>query len=73
MNVGEAATVAKQHLVALIPKTSVADFRLEEFLWDDHLGFWTLTLGYTLQEGPRAYKIVRVSEVDKAVLSIKDR
>ncbi|HEY1797758.1 MAG TPA: hypothetical protein VGG57_16725 [Stellaceae bacterium] len=73
MNVGQAATVARQHLAALIPKTSAADFRLEEFLWDDHLGFWTLTLGYTPQEGARAYKIVRVSEADKAVLSVKDR
>lgn len=73
MNVGEAASVAKQHLAALIAETSVKDFRLEEFLWDDHLGFWTLTLGYTPQQGPRAYKIVRVSEADKAVLSVKDR
>src|SRR6185437_1929223 len=56
MNVGEAATVAKQHLTALFAETSVKDFRLEEFLWDDHLGFWTLTLGYTPSEGPRAYK-----------------
>ena len=73
MNVGEAATVAKQHLTALFAETSVKDFRLEEYLWDDHLGFWTLTLGYTPSEGPRAYKIVRVAEADKAVLSVKDR
>jgi hypothetical protein len=73
MNVGEAATVAKQHLAALIANRSARDFRLEEFLWDDHLGFWTLTLGYTPQEGPRAYKIVRVTEADKTVLSVKDR
>jgi hypothetical protein len=73
MNVGEAAAVAKQHLAALIPQRSAADFRLEEFLWDDHLGFWTLTFGYTPPEGPRAYKVVRVAEADKAVLSVKDR
>ena len=73
MNVGAAAAAAKQHLAALFAETPVKDLRLEEFLWDDHLGFWTLTLGYTPQEGPRAYKIVRVSEADKAVLSVKDR
>jgi hypothetical protein len=72
MNVGEAATVAKQHLAVLL-ETPVKDFRLEEFLWDDHLGFWTLTLGYNPPEGPRAHKIVRVTEADKAVLSVKDR
>lgn len=73
MNVGQAASVAKQHLAGLIAKTSAQDFRLEEFLWDDHLGFWTLTLGYLPPDGPRAYKVVRVSEADKAVLSVKDR
>ena len=73
MNVGEAAAAAKQHLTGLVEKTSVRDFRLEEFLWDDHLGFWTLTLGYTPPEGPRAYKIVRVTEADKVVLSVNDR
>ena len=73
MNVGEAAAVAKQHLAALFTDTPVKDLRLEEFLWDDHLGFWTLTLGYTPPGGPRVYKIVRVSEADKAVLSVKDR
>jgi hypothetical protein len=73
MNVGEAAAVAKQHLVGLLAETTVKDFRLEEFLWDDHLGFWTLTLGYPTPEGTRAHKIVRVSEADKAILSVKDR
>lgn len=73
MNVGEAAAVAKQHLAGLVEASTVRDFRLEEFLWDDHLGFWTLTLGYTPPGGPRAYKIVRVAEADKAVLSVKDR
>ena len=73
MNVGEAASVAKQHLAGLVEKTSARDFRLEEFLWDDHLGFWTLTLRYTPPEGPRAYKIVRVAQADKAVLSVNDR
>ena len=72
MNVGEAAAVAKQHLAALL-ETPATGFRLEEFLWDDHLGFWTLTLGYALPEGPRAYKVVRVTEADKTVLSVKER
>jgi len=73
MNVGAAAAAARQHLAALFAETPVKDVRLEEFLWDDHLGFWTLTLGYTPPDGPRAYKIVRVSEADKAILSVKDR
>jgi hypothetical protein len=73
MNVGEAVAAAKQHLAAQSAGISPHDFRLEEFLWDDHLGFWTLTLGYMPPEGPRTYKIVRVAEADKAVLSVKDR
>jgi hypothetical protein len=73
MNVGEAVAAAKQHLATLFAETPLKDLRLEEFLWDDHIGFWTLTLGYTPPEGPRAYKIVRVAEADKAVLSVVDR
>ncbi|HEX3881538.1 MAG TPA: hypothetical protein VHW66_02660 [Stellaceae bacterium] len=73
MNVGEAVAAAKQHLAALFAETPLKDLRLEEFLWDDHIGFWTLTLGYKPAEGPRAYKIVRVAEADKAVLSVVDR
>jgi hypothetical protein len=73
MNVGEAAAAAKKHLAALFAEAPLQNLRLEEFLWDDHLGFWTLTLGYTPPDGTRAYKIVRVTEADKEVLSVKDR
>lgn len=73
MNVGTAAAAAKQHLVGVSGEASMRNLRLEEFLWDDHLGVWTLTFGYEPAEGARAYKIVRVAESDKAIISAQDR
>lgn len=73
MKVEEAVAAAKQHLAAQFGETPVRDLRLEEFLFDDHLGVWTLTFGFAPAEGARAYKIVRVAEADKAILSARDR
>jgi len=73
MNVGEAVAAAKQHLAGQLGESPVRDLRLEEFVFDDHLGVWTLTLGFAPAEGARAYKIVRVAEADKAILSSRDR
>ena len=74
MNLKEAVAVAKQQVSDLFAPQIPQNVRLEEFLYDDHLGVWSLTIGYALpEEDARNYKIVRVSEASKAVLSVKDR
>jgi hypothetical protein len=75
MNLKEAAAVAKQQVSDLFAPEILQNVRLEQFLYDDHLGVWSLTVGFALSdhaEELRGYKIVRVSEADKSVLSIGD-
>lgn len=82
MNLKEAVAVAKQQVSDLFAPDTPLNMRLEEFLYDDHLGVWSLTIGFALPgqalevsnmlQG-RAYKIVRVSEASKSVLSVRDR
>jgi hypothetical protein len=75
MNLKQAVGVAKQQLTELFAEETLHNVRLEQFLYDDHLGVWTLTIGYAFPDhgqDARSYKIVRVSEADKSVLSIED-
>jgi hypothetical protein len=73
MNLKEAVAVAKEHVGNLFAPTIPQNVRLEEFLYDDHLAVWSLTIGYALPEQEaRNYKIVRVSETNKSVLSVRD-
>ena len=73
MNLQEAAAVAKQQVNDLFSHAP-QNVRLEQFLYDDHLGVWSLTIGFAVPGHPeaRSYKIVRVLEADKSVLSIGD-
>ena len=75
MNLKEALAVAKQQINDLFAPDAPQHVRLEQFLYDDHLGVWSLTIGFALpdQLDARSYKIVRVSEADKSILSIRDR
>jgi hypothetical protein len=73
MDLQAAVAVAKQHVGDLLAHDAPQNIRLEEFLYDDHLGIWTLTIGFALPDTARGYKIVRVSEANKSVLSIRDR
>jgi len=75
MNLKEALAVAKQEVNDLFAPVAPQDVRLEQFLYDDHLAVWSLTIGFALPDHPeaRTYKIVRVSEADKSVLSIRDQ
>ena len=76
MNLKEAAAVAKQQVADLFAPDAPQQVRLEHFLYDDHLGVWSPTIGFAFAgraEAARNYKIVRVSEADKSVLSISDR
>ena len=75
MNLKEAVAVAKQQVSDLFAPDAPHDVRLETFLYDDHLAVWSLTIGFALPDHheARTYKIVRVSETDKSVLSIRDQ
>jgi hypothetical protein len=73
MDLQAAVAVAKQQVGDLLAHDAPQNIRLEEFLYDDHLGIWTLTIGFALPDTARGYKIVRVSEANQSVLSIRDR
>ena len=80
MDLKEAVAAAKQHVSDMFAPDTPQNLRLEEFVYDDHLMVWSLTIGFALpqrgQDGSpsaRAYKLVRVSEADKSVLSVRDR
>ena len=74
MNLKDAVAVAKRQVSDLFAPDIPQNVRLEEFLYDDHLAVWSLTIGYALPaQETRNYKIVRVSEANKSVLSVRDR
>lgn len=72
MDLKSAVAVAKQHVSDLFAAGAPQNVRLEEFVYDDHLGVWT-TIGFALPDAACGYKIVRVSEANQSVLSIRDR
>lgn len=82
MDLRDAVEIAKLHIGDLFAADILQNVRLESFLYDDHLMVWSLTIGFALSRGrgeglpapapTRNYKIVRVSEADKAVLSVRD-
>jgi hypothetical protein len=74
MNLKDAVAVAKKRLEEVFAAEVPQNLRLEQFLWDDHLGVWSLTIGFARRDRPdtRSYKLVRVLEADKSVLSIND-
>jgi hypothetical protein len=77
MNLKDAATVAKQHICDLFVENAPQNVRLEGFIYDDHLMVWSLTIGFAPSghahgQEPRISKIVRVSEANKSVLSVRD-
>jgi len=75
MNLKDAATLAKEHVSSLFAAEALQNVRLEGFLYDDHLMVWSLTIGFD-PPGPRQVartsKVVRVSEANKSVLSVRD-
>ncbi|HXP05155.1 MAG TPA: hypothetical protein VN808_13625 [Stellaceae bacterium] len=75
MDLKEAVAVAKNQIADIFAADPPQNVRLEEFLYDDHLGVWSLTIGFALSSVPRArsYKIVQVMEANKSVLSVRDR
>ncbi len=75
MDLKGAVAVAKQQIEDSFAADVPRDVRLEGFLYDDHLMVWSLTIGFDRSASAsqdRSYKIVRVSESNKTVLSIRD-
>lgn len=83
MDLQKAVAAARRQIEAAFAADAPRDIRLESFLYDDHLMVWSLTIGFAPSDRapaasppagqPRRYKLVRVSETDKSVLSIADR
>jgi hypothetical protein len=73
MNLQDAATLAKKHVCDLFAADAPQNISLEAFLYDDHLMVWSLTIGFAAaSQDSRISKIVRVSEANKSVLSVRD-
>lgn len=75
MDLQGAVALAKQHINDAFAADAPDALRLESFLYDDHLMVWSLTIGFVCAQrepGIRISKVVRVSEANSAVLSLKD-
>ena len=73
MNLKDAVAAAKDHISQAFAADRPRDVRLESFLYDDHLMVWSLTIGFArATESGRVSKLVRVSEANKSVLSVRE-
>ena len=75
MDLKDAAAVAKSYICDMYVADAPQNVRLEGFLYDDHLKVWSFTIGFTRADGGKTLlisKIVRVSEADKSVLTVRD-
>ena len=75
MNLKAVAETARQHISDVYAADMPRDIRLETWLYDDHLMVWSLMIGFTPsndKSAARTRKLVRVSEADKSVLSVRD-
>ena len=86
MNVKEVVTHAKQHVLDLFAEESLTNVGLEEVELDEQANEWVVTIGFSrpwdeprnalaalAAPARRAYKVVRVSNANGAILSIKNR
>lgn len=88
MDVKEAVSVAKQHLSSLFSEEQITNLGLEEVEYDDQNDVWYVTLGFSRPwetprniltalgqeiQPPRTYKVVRIADKDRRVLSVKNR
>ena len=82
MNVKEAVQVAKEYVLDLFIDEGITNVGLEEI--EDEGGCWRITIGFSRPwdrnigsvlsgQSGRTYKIIRVSDEDGSVLSVKDR
>jgi len=80
MLVKEAVEKAKEYVKSLFAEEGIGDVGLEEVDFDEKVGVWAVTIGFTRawdRSGPlrpqRAFKVVTISDADAKVLSVKHR
>jgi hypothetical protein len=84
MDVKEAVALAKKYVGEVFAGEPISDVGLEEVEFDDVAGIWAVTIGFsrpwettrgvaTLLPVKRDYKVVRISDADKKMLSVKNR
>jgi hypothetical protein len=84
MDVKEAVALAKQYLAEVFVGEPIKNLGLEEVEFDDNSGIWCVTIGFsrpwdtpgtiaTMFPGQRDYKVVRISDSDKKMISVKNR
>jgi hypothetical protein len=89
MDVKEAVATAKSYVADLFAEESVTDLGLEEVSLDEQTGQWMVTLGFArpwdraatgfltaIQQASnprRSYKVVRISDKTREVVSLKNR
>lgn len=85
MNVKEAVAAAKAYVADVFSNEPVQNIGLEEVEFDADRRIWCVTIGFTRAWSPalpppltyptkdRDYKVVRISDFDGQMLSIKNR
>lgn len=85
MDVREAVALAKRYVGEVFADEPISDLGLEEVEFDDSSGTWLVTIGFWRQwQNPsglagsllprkRDYKVVRISDSDKRMISVKNR
>jgi hypothetical protein len=88
MDVKEAVAVAKRHIKDLFADEAIQNLGLEEVEFEDGSNSWSITIGFSRpwqQQGPfaaglaafspkeRDFKVVRISDADKKVISVRNR
>jgi hypothetical protein len=89
MQVKEAVSLAKQYIKDVFAEEQIDSPGLEEIEFEDKTGIWSVTIGFSRPwneaAGPfavklagfapkrRDYKVVRIADGDKRVISVKNR
>jgi hypothetical protein len=85
MDVREAVALAKKYVAEVFAEESISDLGLEEVEFDDSSATWLVTIGFWRQwqypgglagafaPKKRDYKVVRISDADKKMISVKNR
>ena len=77
----EAVLVAKEHVRDLFGDEGISNLGLEEIalegnVWKITIGFsrkWDVNVSSVLSGSGRAYKVLRISKINKQILSVMDR
>lgn len=87
MNVKEAVSAAKQYIQELFADETITNLGLEEVEFNESMKEWQVTIGFsrpwdrlgglsglaTYPNQMRSYKVVRISNETKSIISVKNR